>query len=99
MRMSELIRREDCDLNAPSLGRDEMLWDLIYKMNMPDSQEVFDFAVAVMDAAQNVIDTAPTVATDEVIAYKCPECKAVSILYDDDELCPVCGIRRKYGNS
>ena len=97
--MSELIRREDCDLNAPSLGRDEMLWDLIYKMNMPDSQEVFDFAVAVMDAAQNVIDTAPTITTDEVIAYRCPECKAVSILYDDDKFCPVCGIRRKYGNS
>ena len=97
--MSELIRREDCDLNAPSLGRDEMLWDLIYEMNMPDSQEVFDFAVAVMNAAQNVIDTAPTIATDEVIAYKCPECKAVSILYDNNELCLVCGIRRKYGNS
>ena len=97
--MSELIRREDCDLNAPSLGRDEMLWDLIYKMNMPDSQEVFNFAVAVMDVAQNVIDTAPTITTDEVIAYKCPECKTVSILYDNDESCPMCGIRRKYGNS
>ena len=97
--MSELIRREDCDLNAPSLGRDEMLRDLIYEMHMPDSQEVFDFAVAVMNAAQNVIDTAPTVTTDEVIAYKCPECKAVSILYDNDEFCSVCGIRRKYGNS
>ena len=96
--MSELIRREDCDLNAPSLGRDEMLWDLIYKMHMPDSQEVFDFAVAVMNAAQNVINTAPTITTDEVIAYKCPECKAISILYNNDEFCPICGIRRKYGN-
>ena len=95
--MSELIRREDCDLNAPSMGRDEMLWDLIYEMNMPDSQEVFDFAVAVMDAAQNVIDTAPTVTTDEVIAYKCPECKVISILYnpESEHYCPNCGIRRK----
>ena len=97
MKMSELIRREDCDLNAPSMGRDEMLWDLIYEMNMPDSQEVFDFAVAVMDAAQNVIDTAPTVTTDEVIAYKCPECKVISILYnpESEHYCPNCGIRRK----
>lgn len=97
--MSELIRREDCDLNAPSLGRDEMLWDLIYEMHMPDSQEVFDFAVAVMNAAQNVIDTAPTITTDEVIAYKCPECNAISLLYTEDNCCPICGIRRKYGNS
>jgi len=29
MRMRELIYRDDCDLNAPFLGRDEMLWDLI----------------------------------------------------------------------
>ncbi len=100
--MSELIRREDCDLNAPSLGRDEMLWDLIYKYGLPDNEQVeriFDFAQAVMKVAQNVIDTAPTITTDEVMAYKCPECKTVSILYDGDEFCPICGIRRKYGNS
>lgn len=95
--MSELIRREDCDLNAPSLGRDEMLWDLIYQYDLADNERIdriFDFAVAVMNAAQNVVDTAPTVTTDEVLAYKCPECKAVSILYDNDKFCPVCGIRR-----
>jgi len=92
--MRELIYRDDCDLNAPSLGRDEMLWDLIYEMRMPDSEEMFNFAKAVMDRAQAVIDTAPTVTTDEVLAYKCPECKAISILYDNDECCPVCGIRR-----
>lgn len=96
--MRELIYRDDCDLNAPSLGRDEMLWDLIYEMHMPDSTEMFNFAVAVMDKAQAVIDTAPTIATDEVLAYKCPECKTVSVLYDNDRFCPVCGIRRKYGN-
>lgn len=94
--MRELIYRDDCDLNAPSLSRDEMLWDLIYEMNMQDSQEVFDFAVAVMDKAQAVIDTAPTITTDEVIAYKCPECKVVSILYNPESeyYCPNCGIRR-----
>ena len=59
--MRELIYRDDCDLNAPSLGRDEMLWDLIYEMHMPDSEEMFNFAVAVMDKAQAVIDTAPTI--------------------------------------
>ena len=102
IKMRELIYRDDCDLNAPSLGRDEMLRDLIYEYGLADNEQVeriFDFAQAVMNAAQNVIDTAPTITTDEVIAYKCPECKTVSILYDGDELCPVCGIRRKYGNS
>jgi predicted hydrocarbon binding protein len=94
--MRELIYRDDCDLNAPSLGRDEMLWDLIYEMGMPDSEEMFNFAKAVMDRAQAVIDTAPTITTDEVMAYKCPECKVISILYDpENELwCPNCGIRR-----
>ena len=65
--MRELIYRDDCDLNAPSLGRDEMLWDLIYEMHMPDSEEMFNFAVAVMNAAQNVIDTAPTITTDDEV--------------------------------
>jgi len=51
-----------------------------------------------MYTAQNVINTAPTITTNEVIAYKCPECKAISILYNNDEFCPICGIRRKYGN-
>lgn len=97
--MRELIYRDDCDLNAPSMGRDEFLWDLIYEHGLPDSEQVFNFAVAVMNAAQNVINTAPTITTDEVLAYKCPECKTVSILYNGDESCPVCGVRRKYGNS
>ena len=93
--MRELIYRDDCDLNAPSLGRDEMLWDLIYEMGMPDSDEVFNFACAVMDKAQAVIDSAPTITTDEVMAYKCPECHVVSIVYSDDEYCPNCGIERR----
>lgn len=94
--MRELIYRDDCDLNAPSLGRDEMLWDLIYEMHMPDSEEMFNFAKVVMEKAQAVIDSAPTVTTDEVMAYKCPECKVVSILYDpsNEHFCPNCGIRR-----
>ena len=95
--MRELIYRDDCDLNAPSLGRDEMLWDLIYEMHMPDSDEMFNFARAVMDKAQAVIDTAPTITTDEVMAYKCPECRVISILYnpENEQYCPNCGIRRK----
>ena len=97
--MRELIYRDDCDLNAPSLERDEMIRDLIYEMHMSASIEIFNFAIAILDKAQAVIDTAPTITTDEVIAYKCPECKAVSILYNEDEFCPICGIRRKYGNS
>lgn len=98
--MRELIYRDDCDLNAPSMDRDEMLWDLIYKYGLPDNEQVdqiFDLARAVIDAAQNVIDTAPTITTDEVLAYKCPECKVISILYnpESEHYCPNCGIRRK----
>ena len=66
--MRELIYRDDCDLNAPSMGRDEFLWDLIYEHGLPDSEQVFNFAVAVMDAAQNVINTAPTIITDEELS-------------------------------
>lgn len=71
--MRELIYRDDCDLNAPSMGRDEMLWDLIYKYGLPDNEQVdqiFDLARAVMDAAQNVIDTAPTITTDEALVQR-----------------------------
>ena len=39
----------------------------------------------------------PTIATDEVIAYKCPECHKVNIIWTDtDEFCPNCGIKRRY---
>lgn len=95
--MSELIRREDCDLFNPSLGTDEMLWDLIYEYEMPDSMQMFLFARKVLERAQTIIDTADTVTTDEVIAYKCPECRVVSILYDpnNEKYCPNCGIERK----
>jgi len=93
--MRELIYRDDCDLNAPSLGRDEMLWDLIYEMHMPDTEEMFNFAKVVMEKAQAVIDTAPTVTTDEVMAYRCPECRVISIVYDNDRYCPNCGAMRK----
>ena len=92
--MRELIYRDDCDLNAPSLGRDEMLWDLIYEMHMPDSEEMFNFAKVVMEKAQAVIDSAPTVTTDEVMAYRCPICRVVSIVYDNDQFCPNCGYKR-----
>ena len=93
--MRELIYRDDCNLNAPSLGRDEMLWDLIYEMHMPDTEEMFNFAKVVMEKAQAVIDTAPTVTTDEVMAYRCPECRVISIVYDNDRHCPNCGAMRK----
>lgn len=96
--MRELIYRDDCDLNAPSIDRDGMIRDLMneYSLNWEeyDEEKVFEFAKELMEKAQNVIDTAPTVTTDEVLAYKCPECRTVSILYDDDEFCPACGIRR-----
>ena len=102
--MSELIRREDCDLYAPTMGTDEMLWSEVANFHLTARERVYEddlyeFARAILQKAQNVIDTAPTVTTDEVLAYKCPECRVVSILYDpeNEHHCPNCGIsRRKY---
>ena len=51
------------------------------------------------DDANTYTEKYEFITTDRVIAYKCPECKTVSILYSEDKFCPVCGIRRKYGNT
>ena len=96
--MRELIYRDDCNLNAPSLDRDGMIRDLMteYSLNWDecDEDKVFEFARELMEKAQNVIDTAPTVTTDDVMAYTCPECHVISLVYDNDRYCPNCGIRR-----
>ena len=99
--MSELIRRDDCDLFAPSMGTDEMISDLIAQLHLTTrerlyEEDLYQFARIILQQAQNVIDTAETITTDEVIAYKCPECHVVSILYDPEyeNVCPNCGIRR-----
>lgn len=99
---NELIRRVDCDLFNPSLGTEEMLWDAVADFHLTARERVYEddlyeFARMILQKAQNVIDTAETITTDEVIAYKCPECKVVSILYDpeNEHWCPNCGIARR----
>ena len=101
--MSELIRREDCDLFAPSLGTDEAIWDWIsdFHLNAREcvyEDDLYQFARMILQKAQNIVDTAETVTTDEVLAYKCPECRVISILYDPDneKFCPNCGCGRKH---
>ena len=107
--MRELIYRDDCDLFAASASAEEMIRDLMSEYGLTwetnvddnnfDEDKIYDFARELLQKAQHYIDTAPTITTDEVIAYKCPECKTVSILYNEDKYCPICGIRRKYGNT
>lgn len=93
--MSELIRRESCSIwNHKPI---EMVWDLIYDNNMPDSMEMYNFVCKVLEKAQSIVDAAPTVATDEYAAFKCPECKSIYVEYNDPDnsICPICGCRRK----
>ncbi len=99
---NELIRRTDCDLFDPSLDTEEMLWDAVAGFHLTAREQVYEddlyeFARMILQKAQNIIDTAETITTDEVIAYKCPECKVVSILYDpeNEHWCPNCGITRR----
>lgn len=97
--MRELIYRDDCNLNAPSLDRDGMIRDLMneYSLNWEecDEEKVFEFARELMEKAQNVIDTAPTIATDEILTYKYPEYQAISLVYNNEGYCPNCDIIRK----
>lgn len=104
--MQELIYRCDCNLFDESAGAEEMIRDLMSEYGLTweanvddnnfDEDKIYDFALELLQKAQHYIDTAPTVTTDEVMAYKCPECKVVSILYDPEheKFCPNCGIRR-----
>lgn len=100
--MSDLIRRNDCDLFNPSLGTDEMLWDEVNSFHLTAREHVYEddlyeFARKILQRAQNVIDTAPTISTDTYVAFKCPECKNIYIEYNDPDnsFCPVCGVGRK----
>ena len=67
--MRELIYRDDCDLNAPSMDRDGMIRDLMneYSLNWEecDEEKVFEFARELIEKAQNVINTANTVAYEK----------------------------------
>jgi len=73
--MREIIYRDDCDLNAPSLGLDEMIHDTMVEYGLTwntnsendfDEDKIFEFARELIQKAQNVIDTAPTVGYIEV---------------------------------
>lgn len=68
--MREIIYRDDCDLNAPSLGLDEMIRDTMVEYNLTwntnlendfDEDKIFEFARELIQKTQNVIDIAPTV--------------------------------------
>ena len=91
--MNELIRRKDCHIPH----------EFIFKaMKEEGIEETKDYKIEMLcsrllDMAESYLQQLPTIATDEVIAYKCPECKTVSILYDpeNEQFCPICGIKRR----
>ena len=70
----ELIYRRDCDLFAESLNYESMIRDTMIeygftwlnnKGEQNDPDHIFDFACAILQKAQNVIDTADTVAYEK----------------------------------
>ena len=107
--MSELIRREDCDFFAPSAGTDEIILNLMAEYSLTwdtnpnndfDADKIYEFARELLECAQNYVNSAPTITTDDILAYKCPECKVISILYnpETEQYCPNCGIKRRTYN-
>ena len=72
--MEELIYRRDCDLFAESLDYETMIHNtmaaygftwLNWKGEQDDPDHIFDFARTILQKAQNVIDTADTVAYEK----------------------------------
>lgn len=70
----ELIYRRDCNLFAESLDYESMIHDTMVeygftwlncKGEQDDPDHIFDFARAILQQAQNVIDTADTVAYEK----------------------------------
>lgn len=92
--MEELIRRSDCNIRKDEI---ELIKETMSEFGL-SKEKVFDFARVLLKKAQCQINNAPAITTDEVIAYKCPECRVISILYDpeNEHFCPNCGIARKF---
>lgn len=70
----ELIYRRDCDLFAESLDYESMIHDTMIEYGFTwlnnkgeqyDPDHIFDFACAILQKAQNVINTANTVAYEK----------------------------------
>ena len=66
----ELIYRRDCDLFAESLDYESMIHDtmaehgLVYNYDF-DEDKIYEFAYAILQKAQNVIDSADTIAYEK----------------------------------
>lgn len=91
--MSELIRRENCHEQINRMRA--AITTLATHFHMLPSQAQM-LTEEVLRKLNLSIDEIPTITTDDVLAYKCPECREISILYDpeNEEFCPNCGIRR-----
>ena len=72
--MEELIYRRDCDLFAESMDWEAMVHDTMIeygftwlnsKGEQDDPDRIFEFAHAILQKAQNVIDTADTIGYEK----------------------------------
>ena len=70
----ELIYRRDCDLFAESMNYEEMIHDLMAEYGLTwhtnpendfDEDKIYEFARELLQKAQNVIDTADTIAYEK----------------------------------
>ena len=92
--MNELIRREDCCQQIDEIR--PLINTLATHYHIQPSKAQM-FIEDILHRLKEYMEYIPTIATDEVIAYKCPECHEVNIIWDNtDEFCPNCGIKRRY---
>ena len=69
--MEELIYRRDCDLFAESMDYESVIrnlmteYGLTWKANDFDEDKIYEFAHELLQRAQNVIDSADTVAYEK----------------------------------
>lgn len=66
----ELIYRRDCNLFAESLDYEDMIHDTMAEHGLTynydfDEDKMYEFAYAILQKAQNVIDTADTIAYEK----------------------------------
>lgn len=75
----ELVYRRDCDLFSESMNYERIIHDLMVKHhltwvtnpeNILNEDEVFEFARELLQNAQNVIDSAETVAYEKDCTYR-----------------------------
>lgn len=94
MIIRDMIYRDDCDFFTSSNGADDIISDMIVKYHYQwDEARARLFALDIIRAYQDIINAAPTVGN--IPAFRCKECRCDYIDYEENGVCPNCGISRK----